>query len=331
MQQRRTVVAVVFDGLQPLDVVGPLEVLHRATQQLTEAGRPGAGYDVVLASLDGAPVTSDSGLTLGVHRSLRSIVADDTPVDTLLIAGGYGVQQEAQRPEMLAAVTALADRARRVAGVCSGAFILGAAGLLDGHRAVTHWSRCDLLADLFPDVDVDPDPIFIRDGKIWTSAGVTAGMDLTLALVEDDHGVTVAHETASFLVMFTRRPGGQSQFSAAMRSSWAERPRIRELQGWMADHLDEDLTVQRLAERAGMSERNFARVFRAECGTTPGEYVEALRLEAAKQLLERSDLSVETIARRVGLSGAAILHRLFQRRLGVTPGTYRRHFSAALT
>jgi transcriptional regulator GlxA family with amidase domain len=201
---------------------------------------------------------------------------------------------------------------------------------LEGRRAVTHWSRCDLLAELFPTTEVDPDPIFVRDGHVWTSAGITAGMDLALALVEEDHGATIAHDTAAYLVMFTRRPGGQSQFSAAMRTPVSDRPGLRELQAWIADHLDEDLTVARLAERAGMSERHLARVFRSECGTTPADYVEDLRLEAAKQLLERSDLTVEAIARRVGLSGAAVLHRLFQRRLGVTPSTYRRHFRPAL-
>jgi len=334
----RRIVCVVFDGTQTLDVVGPLEVFHGAhrllTQEPPERGRNehrDPGYELRIVSIDGRPVRSDSGILLGTDDSIGQILDDPTPIDTLLVAGGVGVRSAVDRPDLVAGVGALAARSRRVAGICTGAFVLARAGLLDGHRAVTHWSSCDLLAELFPHITVEADPIFINDGRMWTSAGVTAGMDLALALVDDDVGPTIAHDVASWLVMFTRRPGGQSQFSAAMRVDWATRPTLRALQSWIGEHLDEDLSVAGLAARAQMSERHFARTFRAECGQTPGDYVEGLRLEAARQLLERSDLTVDVVAQRVGLSGAAVLHRMFRRQLGTTPASYRRHFAPAIS
>jgi transcriptional regulator GlxA family with amidase domain len=211
--------------------------------------------------------------------------------------------------------------------VCTGAWLLAAAGLLHGYAATTHWSSCDELAAQHPDVVVHPDRIFVRDRDRWTSAGVTAGIDLFLAIVEHDHGPDLAHEIARWLVVFARRPGGQSQFSAQLRAKPAATASIAELQRWLTDHLDENLTVEVLAAQASMSPRTFARCFVRETGLTPATYVEELRLEAAQRWLETSDLTVGAVASRVGMKHPEILHRAFRRRVGTTPDRYRQHFS----
>jgi transcriptional regulator GlxA family with amidase domain len=317
--QERSVVVVTFDDFQMLDVAGPVEVLHDSS--LLGATPP---YRVTLASIDGRPVTSSSRMTLAVDVSLADF--HPTAIDTLIIAGGFGVDAAAADPAMLTAVRHLAAHSRRIASVCTGALLLGAAGLLDGHRATTHWAACDLLGSRHRDVEVEPDQIFVRDRDRWTSAGVTAGMDLALAFVEDDHGPELARQTAAWLVMYLQRSGGQSQFSPHLRAQTAERPAIRELQDWLPDHLAEDLTVASLARRAAMSERTFARTFRAETGQTPAAHVEDLRVEAARRLLETTELTVAAVAASVGL-GPETLHRVFRRRIGTTPDRYRRHFA----
>jgi len=217
-----------------------------------------------------------------------------------------------------------------VASVCSGAFILAAAGLLDGRRATTHWSECDTLGRLFPQVTVEDDPIFVRDGKVTTSAGVTAGMDLALAMVEDDLGRDTALQVARWLVMFVQRSGGQSQFSSQLAGQLAERAPLRDLQTWMADHPDADLSVPALAARSDMSDRNFARVFRREVGTTPAAYVEQVRCEAARRLLETTDRTVDEVARASGFGRTETLQRSFKRIMGVSPSHYRHHFQSPL-
>jgi transcriptional regulator GlxA family with amidase domain len=213
--------------------------------------------------------------------------------------------------------------------VCSGAFLLAEAGLLDGRRATTHWSVCHTLADRYPAVTVEAEPIYVRDGDVWTSAGVTAGMDLALALVEEDHGRDVALEIARRFVLFLRRPGTQAQFSAQLAAQWAERDVLREIQSHVAEHPDDDLSVEALAARAGMSVRNFARSFRAEVGTTPARYVEGVRIEAARRRLEESDEGVESVAASCGFGTAETMRRSFIRALRVPPAEYRRRFSAA--
>ncbi|MDQ2678517.1 MAG: helix-turn-helix domain-containing protein, partial [Actinomycetota bacterium] len=245
----------------------------------------------------------------------------------LMTVGGLGVHDAATDDALLDVLRTLSDRARRTTSVCSGAFLLAAAGLLDGHRATTHWASCDDLAERFPAVQVDSDRIFVHDRDRWTSAGVTAGIDLALALVEADHGPDLAHSVAAWLVVFVRRPGGQSQFSAQLRARPARREELRELQRWVPDHLHDDLGVAALAARAAMSERTFVRAWRAETGTTPAAYVETLRIEAARRLLETSDLTVAAIAAEVGLGRPERLHRAVRRRLGTTPDQYRRHFA----
>jgi len=329
------IVFVVFDDIQSLDLVGPLEIFHTANRltvdrltanRLSSAAAP-PPYELVVASADGEAVRSHSGLGIACDAALRAEVARPGRIDTLVVAGGSGVVEARRDGAFVDAVRSAAAGARRVTSVCTGAVLLAEAGLLDDHRATTHWASADWFAEQYPDVDVDPDPIFVHDGRVWTSAGVTAGMDLALALVADDLGAQLAHEIASWLVMFTRRPGGQSQFSASLRTPPAQRSDLADLQRWMVDHPGDDLTVGALAARVGMSPRNFARCFAAECGVTPARYVEDLRLERARHLLATTDLTVDAIARSIGLSGEAVLHRTFRRRLDSTPTTYRRHFA----
>lgn len=243
-----------------------------------------------------------------------------------MVTGGNGTRALISDEPFLDQIRVLAGGAERVTSVCTGALVLAAAGLLDGRRATTHWAACDLLGT-FAAVTVEPDRIYVRDGDRWTSAGVTAGIDLALALVDADHGPELAHQVASYLVVFARRPGGQAQFSASLRAQPARSSSLAELQRWLPDHLGDDLTVERLAERAAMSPRTFARAFRAETGMTPAAHVEELRVEAARRLLETSDLTVGEIARRVGLTRAETLHRAFARRTGTTPAAYRDHFA----
>jgi transcriptional regulator GlxA family with amidase domain len=233
---------------------------------------------------------------------------------------------DAPDARVVQAIRRLAPKAGRVASVCTGAFLLAEAGLLDGRRATTHWKSAALLAQRHPTVDVDPDPIFVRDGDVWTSAGVTAGMDLALAMVEADRGSDVALAVARNLVMYVQRPGGQAQFSAALQAQRAERDALRDLQAWLPDHLDTDLTVEQLARRVAMSPRHFARVFAAESGITPARYVEELRVEAARRLLETTARSVDDIASVCGFGTSETMRRAFVRSVRVPPTEYRRRF-----
>jgi transcriptional regulator GlxA family with amidase domain len=314
------VAIVVFPDVQNLDATGPFEVFHTAGRI---ADRP---YAVELVGTERS-VTSSSGLELGVHRRIGGLRG---PIDTLIVAGGTGVIAAERDERLIAAIARLAPRSRRVASVCSGAFLLARAGLLDGHRATTHWASCERLRRRHPAVSVEDDAIFVRDGDVWTSAGVTAGMDLALALVEEDLGREVALETARWLVLFMQRPGGQAQFSAALRAQRAEREPLRELQGWIADHLDEDLSVPALARRANMSERTLARAFRNEAGATPAAYVEAARVERAALELQAPGATIDAVARRCGFGTADTMRRAFRRRLGVSPGEWRERFRPAL-
>jgi transcriptional regulator GlxA family with amidase domain len=317
----RRIVVLVVEGAQSLDALGPVEVFFYANQHA-----PGAyAVDVVGPAKDGG-VTLSNGLRLGVAP-----LPDPVPRhDTLIVAGGEGARRAAAGdPEVVAWIGRASKRARRTTSVCTGAYLLGAAGLLDGRRATTHWMFVDGLAERHPTTTVDPDPVFVRDGDVWTSAGVTAGMDLALALVEDDLGPEVALKVARQLVVFLKRPGGQSQFSGALSAQQAARPALRELQAWIAGHLDEDLSVAALAERASMSERSFARAFRREVGQTPAAYVETLRVERARALLEDGAPSLDAVAQATGFSSAEVLRRAFHRRVGVSPAAYRERFRLA--
>jgi transcriptional regulator GlxA family with amidase domain len=326
MSPPRRILILTFPDLQPLDVVGPTEVFGAASDLVATwvDGRPtDPAYEVEVVAETTAPLVNRSGAYSIVPA--RSIDETGGPIDTLIVAGGAGVLEAEKSERMVQWVREAAGRSRRVASVCSGSLLLARAGLLDGLRATSHWATCSELARRYPEVDVDPDPIFVRDGKTWTSAGVTAGMDLSLALVAEDLGEETALEVARWLVLFLRRPGGQAQFSSHV-SAPAARPGLRGLQLWIADHLDADLRVEALAERALMSPRNFARAFRKETGMTPASYVETLRLERARQLLEGPPEPIDRIASRCGFGTPETMRRAFARRLGVSPGEYRQRF-----
>jgi transcriptional regulator GlxA family with amidase domain len=314
----RRVVILAYPGVQPLDVTGPAEVFAAAAQL------GGGDHRVEVVARLSEPIMTLAG-GYGIVPAATTATCRG-PIDTLIVAGGFGSRAAAADLELVEWVGSAAARSRRVASVCSGAFVLAAAGLLDGRRVTTHWALCAELALAHPQLTVDPEPIFVRDGEVWTSAGVTAGIDLALALVEEDLGPEIAREVARWLVVFLQRPGGQSQFSVHVSGELATRPSLRELQAWMADHLEGDLRVEALAERVAMSPRNFARAFRRETGLTPGTYVEALRVEAARHRLERGGEPVETVAARAGFGTPETMRRAFARRVGVAPAAYRARF-----
>ncbi len=316
----RRVVVVVYPGIQSLDVTGPVEVFSTANRQ---TGAPQYRFEIVASSEQ--TVDTSSGLGLRVDQAIGSVAG---PIDTLLVAGGDGVGDAIADVALVASVGRLARHSRRVTSVCSGAFVLAEAGLLDGRRATTHWSVCDVMARRYPKVTVDPDPIFVRDGNVVTSAGVTAGMDLALALVEDDLGRDAALTVARRLVLFLRRPGSQSQFSAQLAGQIAERDPLRAAQQLVAERPDADLSVAALARHVGMSERNFARCFRDEVGMTPARYVEQARVETARRLLEETDDGVESVATRAGFGTAETMRRAFLRVVRTNPNDYRRRFTS---
>jgi len=322
----RHIALVAFPDVQVLDVTGPLEVFARTARWLIEQGRRDTpAYTTELLASERGTIRASSGLGLVVDRALRDVRGR---IDTLLVAGGIGTRGAIRDQALLRWLRRMAPRVRRLGSVCTGAFVLAEAGLLDGRRVTTHWRSCQALARRYPHVRVDPDPIFVRDGNVYTSAGVTAGMDLALGLVEADHGHEVALQVARELVLFLRRPGGQSQFSAQLAVQAADREPLRELQAWIADHLDRDLAVPALAERAAMSPRNFARVFTCEVGVTPARFVEQARVEAARRRLEESTHGVDAIAADCGFGSAESMRRAFLRRLRVSPSAYRHRFTS---
>ena len=321
LPKSRIVEIVAFPDVQLLDVAGPLQVFASANDALRrDQGAP--PYVARVIARDEPVVMSSAGLGL-----LASPLTGATePVDTLIVAGGRGVHAAAKDRRLVDWLAERARHARRVASVCTGAFLLGAAGLLDGHRVVTHWMDCGELARRFPRARVEPDPIFVRDGRIATSAGVTAGIDLSLALVEEDLGHGAAIAVARDLVVFLKRPGGQAQFSGIL--SLQDRHRDFDgLHGWMSGRLAKDLSVPALARQAGMSERTFARHYRAAMGLTPARAVELMRVEAARQLLVGSRMPVKRVAERCGFGSEETMRRSFLRQIGTPPQDYRARFS----
>ncbi|MFE7599279.1 GlxA family transcriptional regulator [Streptomyces sp. NPDC057494] len=321
---QRPVLVVLFDDVQSLDVTGPVEVFAGAARA---SGDPSA-YPVRTASLDGGPVRTHSGLRLLPDTALDAAVADGPP-HTLVVPGGEGTRAPA--PALVDWLRVNAPKAGRLVSVCTGALLLAEAGLLDGHRATTHWTACDHLARRHPAVDVDPDPIFVRDGRLSTSAGVTAGIDLALALVEEDLGRDIALTVARHLVVFLRRPGNQAQFSAQLSAQTARREPLRDLQQWITEHPGADLSVDSLAARARLSPRHFARAFHAETGIPPGRYVDRVRLEHARRLLEETSGGVEEVARASGYGTPETMRRAFLKALGTGPAEYRRRFHSSVT
>ncbi len=323
----RRVLILTFPGALLLDIAGPAQVFETASAVMQARGGRRA-YDIVTASLAGGNIPTDTGIALAsVDRAAAG------RADTLLVPGGSTVWAEEANPALLAWIREAAATARRTASVCLGAFLLAAAGLLAGRRAVTHWLYCDRLRARYASIRVEAEPIFVRDGAVWSSAGVTAGIDLALALVEEDFGHAVALEVAQRLVVFLKRPGGQAQFSRALAAQAADRAGDFEaLHGWMAENLAGDLRVERLAGQAGMSPRSFARLYAARTGATPARVVETLRLEAARRLLtEQPELPVARVAERCGFRDDERMRRSFLRRLGVAPADYRCRRPAGLT
>jgi transcriptional regulator GlxA family with amidase domain len=323
----RQIAILVYPGVQSLDFTGPLEVFAGAQRLIERSGRHERGYEINLLSADGKSLQTSSGLTVTPHASLANA---PEAIDTLIVAGGYGRKQAASDRVLLEWIAATSATVRRTASVCTGAFLLAAAGVLDGRRATTHWASAAELATRYPAVDVDPEPIFTRDGPIWTSAGVTAGMDLALALVEEDLDRDAALQIARHLVLFLRRPGNQSQFSATLAAQAPAREPLREVQRHVIEHPADDLSVEALAARACMSPRHFARAFAAESGVTPARYVEQVRLEAARRRLEDTAEPVAAVAAACGFPTAETMRRTFLRALDVGPAEYRRRFYSPL-
>ncbi len=318
----RKIVMLSVPPAQGVDVIGPLEAFGIASRMLEESsGRRAYETELVTNAADLALPTS-GGVKLLAHRNYWQVKGR---IDTLLIAGGAGTRGP-RDTDLLAWLRKVARHARRVCSICTGAFLLADAGLLNGKRATTHWRFVASFARKHPGVSWDPNPIFVRDGSIYTSAGITAGMDLALALIEEDYGSALALDVARHMVIFLRRPGSQAQFSVALAAQAAERKSLQELQVWIAENLARDLSVEALAERVSMSTRNFARVFARELGETPARYVEQARIEAARAQLASSEDSVDQIATRCGFSSAELLRRSFVRQFKVAPSQYRKHF-----
>ncbi|MFJ2782183.1 GlxA family transcriptional regulator [Kitasatospora sp. NPDC087315] len=353
----RRIAITVFEGVELLDVTGPAQVFSAATRLLGEAARTGAaaggaagagpgadagasvgtygrgharGYTVELVGPRRGEVECAGGLRLSADRAFGEI--DGSGIDTLIIPGALQLGPDgfepAVDPEVVRWVRETSPRTRRVASVCTGAHILAEAGLLAGRRATTHWATADRLAAQYPDITVDADAVYVRADPVWTGAGVSAGIDMSLALVADDHGRRLALATAQWMVMYLQRPGGQSQFSAPLERQRTARADIAELLAWIDAHLDQRLTLPVLAERAGLSDRQFIRVFTRETGSTPAAYVEAQRVEAARRLLQESDLTIAAVAGRCGFGSTETFHRTFRQHTSVTPHAYRQRFCA---
>ncbi len=319
----RKVGIVAYPGIEVLDLTGPMEVFAFANIGLQRAGictEPAYSMEVLAAQP--GPLTTSCGLQIIANKAYSDV---QDGIDTLLIVGTVDVSCLLCDPALQDWVRAMAVRVRRLAAVCTGAFLLAESGLLDGRQATSHWDYCEWLARDYPLVNVEPDRIFVRDGSIYTSGGVTSGIDLTLAMVEEDWGGELALLVARYLVVFLKRPGGQSQFSSYLTSE-AHRPEIRDLQAWIMLHLCEDLRVEILAERLCMSPRNFARLFQQETGMTPAKYVELARIDAARHYLGSTTLSIEVVADKAGFADPERMRRAFIRQLGINAQSYRERF-----
>lgn len=317
----RIIAMICFEDAQILDITGPLEVFARTSRWLRDH-RPGdePAYQIELLSTAGGPVRMSNGLSMLTDR------ATVKPVDTLMVAGGIGASAAADQPDILEWLRQSSQHARRIAGVCTGSIVLAAAGLLANRKATTHWAYLDLLQDREAGCQVDRTSIYVRDGDVITSAGVTAGMDMALSLVEEDHGRAVALHVAQELVIYLRRPGDQAQFSRHVTAELSDTP-FAALESWVLDNLDNNLSVAVLADKAGLSERQFFRRFLAEIGATPATWIRDLRVAAARRHIEQGARSLKDVARRCGFGDEQRMRRAFQLKVGVTPSDYAQRFA----
>jgi transcriptional regulator GlxA family with amidase domain len=304
-----------------LDVAGPMDVFHEANNQIGDS----KAYEVQTIAMSGDLVAALNGTRFTPNASIDCA---NGVFDTVLVAGSPGIREFEQHPGLIAWLKRQSQHANRIGSICTGAFLLAHAGLLNGRRATTHWNSTARLSTTFPKIRVDPDPIFIRDGRIYTTAGVSASMDLALALVEEDYGRSLALRIAKELILFIKRPGGQSQFSMQLASQVAEGGPIKAIHEWILSNLSKDLSVEALASKSGMSERNFARLFKRQTQMTPGDFVESARVEAARRMLEENHGSLKMVAAKYGFTNQGGLRRAFVRRLKVTPAEYRATFQS---
>jgi len=319
---------LVYPEVEILDLFGPLDVFLYADRWRLMTGKFSArGYEILVIAAEPGPVKGAGGPQIVAEHGCDQAIDD---LDTLIVPGSPWIERACVEAKLIEWLKVMAPRARRVVSVCTGAFLLAAAGLLKNRVVTTHWMFCDRLAAEHPSLRVDRDRIFVRDGHVYTSGGITAGIDLALALVEEDLGREASRFVAGMMVVFLRRPGGQNQFSAFLQAEATSRPDIRELQAWILANPTQKLDVESLAERLAMSPRNFARLFRAETGMTPAKFVEHARVEAARCKLEQTDLLLEAIADASGFGSAERLQRSFQRLLNVNPQSYRARFQSTL-
>jgi transcriptional regulator GlxA family with amidase domain len=318
------VVMLAYPQAQVLDITGPLEIFARTSRWLRDhRGARATAYEIELVAAEAGRIETSGGLELVAAHAYR----DAGRADTLLIAGGIGYEAAIQDEKMLAWIRAQSRRVTRIGSICTGALVLAAAGLLDGKAATTHWAYCTRLASLAPAARIEADALYVRSGKLYTSAGVTAGMDMALAMVEADWGKAIALAVAQELVMFLKRPGGQSQFSRYLEAQKRD-DRFGRLELWILEHLDADLSVDRLAARANLSPRHFAREFTARIGSTPAAFVERIRVEEARRRIEEGATHLKDVAKHCGFGDEQRLRRAFRRALGVTPQDYRSRFAA---
>lgn len=319
----RTVDIIVYPDFKALEAIGPLKVFDYANNCLHQRNLAG-GYEVAIASTKTGMVSSDTLMSLHATKAISIFALPDLA----LIVGAHDIEQALQDShEIVEWVAYAAPKMNRLAALCTGSFFLAEGGALNGRRATTHWSFAERLRKGYPEVKVDADAIFIRERNIWTSAGVTAGMDLALAIVEDDFGREIALEVARDLVIYLKRPGGQSQFSVHLSSQMTTHPTIRELQNWIMSHLDDDLSIPKLAARVAMSERNFTRVFHRETAESPADFIERARFEVARRMLEENKSPLKVISLKTGFRTEEKMRRVFQKKIGVTPKVYRERFS----
>lgn len=320
----RRVVVIIYPDSCALDIVGPLEAFAMANDVARASGTNKTLYDLAVAAVSAEPIATSVGFAVVPSCGIDQL---EFPIDTILVSGGDGRDMASGDQRLTTFLRHASRRVRRYGSVCTGAFPLAAAGLLDSKRATTHWARAAELQRLYPKVKVELDRIFTRDGNVYTSAGISAGIDLALALIEEDHGRPLALKVARGLVIPFKRAGGQAQFSTHLKAQFATTPAIQRVQDWAADHLGADLSIEALARYAGMSPRNFARSFREATATTPADFVVHLRIDKARELLEDTAQQLQAVAAQCGFSSADSMRRVFLDQVGVTPAQYRARFS----